>query len=176
MPRRQAVVANTATYRLGNQLAFAAVPARVKDYAAAAARDFYARQIQSDFTEQVDTWSVPRGFGRLDRLWRPPADVLARAGFAAMKPASAGHWVLTAGVDPHLDDYYGPTLLWTIHNDGLEFWQQGGKRRVPEAGDVMVFDDALPHSMDLPRSRQSDPAYDEAVWIGWAVQIRRFSG
>lgn len=158
---------------LGTQLAFAAVPAALRVYAASAARDFHARQVASAYNEQVDTASVPRQFAALQREWVPDASVLRPHGLRVRRGGAKAHLVLTTGVDPHSDDYLGPTLLWTIHNDGLEFWQRGGARRNPEAGDILIFDDGVPHSMDLTRAQQKDARFAAAVWIGWAVGLER---
>lgn len=157
---------------LGAQVAFVAVPPALREHASRAACDFHAHQLASDYSEQVETGAVPRQLAQLQREWVPADAVLRPLGFRPPSRSAKAHLVLTTGVDPHVDDFLGPTLLWTIHNDGLEFWQRGGARRTPLAGDILIFDDRLPHSMDLTRSQQKDPRYDAAVWIGWAVPLR----
>jgi len=103
--------------------------------------------------------------------WVPPNEVLHAAGFRLPVSGRASHWVLTTGIGPHADDAFGPTLLWTIYNDGLQFWQLGGCRRSPDCGDILIFDDAIPHSMDLTRAQQKDARFEHAVWIGWAMRL-----
>lgn len=158
---------------LGAQLARAEVPAALRAYASGTARDFHERQVATDYSDQVDTACIPRRFAALQRVWVPGHDELRRHGFRVRRAGAKAHLVLTTGVDPHADDYLGPTLLWTIHNDGLEFWQQGGARRTPAVGDILVFDDSVPHSMDLTRAQQKDARFEAAVWIGWAVGLER---
>lgn len=157
-------------YKLGEQLAHADVPVALSIFAAKLARDFYARQLESHFSEQVDTMAVPRGFQALQKVWMPSAR-LHEARFRYTRGRQRPHWVLTTGVESHVDDAFGPTLLWTMYNDGLEFWQKGGARRTPAPGDVLIFDDGVPHSMDLTRAQQKDPRFEEAVWIGWAIPL-----
>ncbi len=165
---------NTASpYRLGDSVHFAPIPAKLQGIVSTLAKEFAQSQIESDYSEQVDTRVVPRGFGHMDRVFRPAPNILHAAGFALARPAPRQHWVLTTGVEPHADQFYGPTLLWTMWNDGMEFWQQGGCRRVPPPGDVLIFDDARPHAVDLTPRQQKDAAFDRAVWIGWAVPLRR---
>lgn len=156
---------------LGAQVAFVAVPPALREYACNAARDFHATQAASHYSDQVDTARVPRRFAKLQCEWVPGDEVLLPLGFRSPRRDANAHLVLTTGVDPHVDDFLGPTLLWTLHNDGLDFWQRGGARRAPPAGDVLIFDDRVPHSMDLTRSQQKDRRFDAAVWIGWAVPI-----
>lgn len=112
---------------------------------------------------------IPLTFRTLHQLLSA-TPALVTLGFRPAKPAHASHWVLTTGVDPHVDDHFGPTLLWTLHNDGLQFWQLRGARRTPAVGDVMLFDDRVEHSMDLTRA-QKDPRFERAVWVGWAVPL-----
>jgi hypothetical protein len=157
----------------GAQIGFLEVPAQLRTYAADAAREFHARQVASDYTEQVDTAIVPRPFLKLQCKWVPRGGVLEQLGFRAPAPGTKAHLVLTTGVDPHVDDYLGDTLLWTLHNDGLEFWQRGGARRTPPAGDILIFDDRIPHSVDLTRAQQKDSRFESAVWIGWALPVAR---
>ena len=159
--------------RLGAQLALAEVPAALRAYASGAARAFHERQVATGYCDQVDTACIPRRFAALQRAWVPDEEVLLRHGFRVRRRGAKAHLVLTTGVDPHADDYLGPTLLWTIHNDGLEFWQRGGARRTPAVGDILVFDDGVPHSMDLTRAQHNDARFEAAVWIGWAVGLER---
>lgn len=156
---------------LGAPVAFVPVPATLREHLSLAARDFHAHQVASEYSEQVETAKVPRQFRQLQREWVPGDALLRPLGFRPPSRNAKAHLVLTTGVDPHVDDFFGPTLLWTIHNDGLEFWQRGGARRVPPAGDILIFDDRIAHSMDLTTSQQNDPRFDNAVWIGWAVPI-----
>lgn len=161
----------TSAAALGATVAFVPVPATLREYASRAARDFHAHQVASQYSEQVETASVPRQFVQLQREWVPGGVLLRPLGFRPPRRSAKAHLVLTTGVDPHVDDFFGPTLLWTIHNDGLEFCQRGGARRMPPAGDILIFDDRVAHSMDLTSSQQNDPRFDSAVWIGWAVPI-----
>lgn len=168
--RKRAGVGNSAA-AFGAQIAVVPIPETLREHASRAARDFHAHQVASQYSEQVETATVPRQFVQLQHEWVPGDAVLRPLGFRPPRRSAKAHLVLTTGVDPHVDDFLGPTLLWTIHNDGLEFWQRGGARRTPPAGDILIFDDRVPHSMDLTRSQQKAPRFDNAVWIGWAVPI-----
>lgn len=161
----------TTGYRFGERLASHPVPEDLRRVCQARADAFYAQQVATEFSEQVDTLAIPRGFAGLRRTWVPAAPVLRAAGYRVA--AGRGHWVVTTGVDPHDDAAFGPTLLWTLRNDGLQFWPRGGVRRVPPAGDILIFDDTLPHSMDLTAAQQKDARFETAVWIGWALPLER---
>lgn len=124
---------------------------------------FFAEKAAEEFNgDLVDTNEI----GWVDRLapaWSLfPWDEVRRAGY---KPARSGprpHVVVTAGVDPHEDQYMGLALCWTLHNAGLEFCQRGMRVR-PRAGEWFVFDDRLPHEM------RSAPG--AAVFIGVCAAV-----
>ncbi len=71
--------------------------------------------------------------------------------------------MLTAGVDQHTDDFFGPVLLVVLHNDGLRF-RQGGANHVPVAGDWFIFDDRVKHGVTSARGRAS--------FVGWSIPLR----
>lgn len=159
-------------YTLGGTIAHVPVPAPLREYVALRAAEFFRTQELQNFNEQVDTQPIPPKFKHLRPHWAPATPILQGLGYRYPPGQSCQqHWVLTAGVEIHSDDAFGPTLIWTIHNDGLEFWQRGGARRSPAAGDVMIFDDRLDHSMDLTRAQMKDARFDRAVWIGWAIAL-----
>jgi hypothetical protein len=159
-------------YTLGATIAHVPVPALLREHAVMRAHEFFRTQELQNFNEQVDTQPIPPKFKHL-RHWAPATPILQGLGYRYQSGRSCQqHWVLTAGVETHSDNAFGPTLVWTIHNDGLEFWQRGGARRTPAAGDIMIFDDRIDHSMDLTRAQMKDSQFDRAVWIGWAIALR----
>lgn len=167
---REPVETQIRGYRLGESIGHCQVPPELGDHAAARAADFFCAQEQQGFHELVDTQPVPTRFKHLCPIWVSAADRLRGLGFRPNRTRRQ-HWVLTAGVETHSDDAFGPTLVWTIHNDGLEFRQRGGARRTPAAGDIMIFDDRIDHSMDLTRPQMKDTKFERAVWIGWAIAL-----
>lgn len=69
---------------------------------------------------------------------------------------------LTAGVDPHTDDFHGPVLLVVLHNDGLKF-RQGKVSYTPGAGDWFIFNDCKKHRVSSAPGR--------ATFVGWAIPL-----
>lgn len=156
-------------YSLGDSVGHCQVPPELGEHAAACAAAFFGEQEQQGFHELVDTRPVPSRFKHLGQTWISAAARMKALGY---RPTTRHqHWVLTAGVETHSDDAFGPILVWTVHNDGLQFWQRGGARRTPAAGDIMIFDDRIDHSMDLTRAQMKNTKFDRAVWIGWAIAL-----
>ena len=81
--------------------------------------------------------------------------------------AEKSQWVMSTGIDMHVDRIWGETLMWVVHNDGLHF-KQGRVKVVHQPGEWFIFNDALPHQVDIKK-----PTDAGEVWIGWAVKIER---
>lgn len=136
------------------------VPAALHKAAQGAASQFWTRQVESGFSEQVETMLPPRGLGRLNWI---PSSALAAAGLRAQ---NQNEWVLTADVDPHRDCAWGTTLLWVLLNPGLVFKQRGCVPCVPSPGDWLLFDDFAEHSVE---PGQATP--DDGVFLAWSVKL-----
>lgn len=158
-------------YRLGESLGTVTPPAQIASAVSSMARDFYQQQEATDFNEQVDTMTIPAGWQDAAAACLPSQGELRKMGLR-LPAGTEQHLVLTTGVEPHHDAAFGLTLLWTLHNDAMSF-KQGGLRRVPAAGDLLIFDDDLVHSMDLAAKQARDPQYARAGYIGWAFKLAR---
>ena len=124
------------------------------------AKAFWNSQAAEGFMEGVDTCTPGHEFS-LD--WIPHAE-LANFGYS---PVRADHqWVMTTGVETHVDSAFGPTLIWVLVNDGLYF-KQGGKRIFHQPGEWYIFNDALAHEVDTAKATPK-----EAVYLGWALRLK----
>lgn len=125
------------------------------------ARHYFANQVKSEFMESADICIPPAGMGG---GWIPRKQ-LAALGYRV--PAEKSQWVMSTGIDMHVDRIWGETLMWVVHNDGLHF-KQGRVKVVHQPGEWFIFNDALPHQVDIKK-----PTDAGEVWIGWAVKIER---
>lgn len=131
----------------------------LKIKAVALAKTFWNAQVADEFMEGLDTWKSGKEFS-LDWL---PLEELATFGYRPI--TKNNHWVMTTGVDAHVDSIWGPTLVWVLVNDGMHF-KQGPEKLLHQAGEWYIFNDALAHAVDVTKA---SPA--EAVYLGWAVQL-----
>lgn len=155
---RKSVKPIAARAAMGTPLGRIAIPDGVGIKAADVAFAFWKRQVLSDFTEQVDTL-VPIGI-QLD--WVPHSE-LKTLGYKA--DIENQNWVMTTGVDPHIDRGWGHTLIWVLVNDGMHF-KQGRNKHVHAVGEWFIFDDSVLHCVDIHNAVQK-----QAVFLGWAVKI-----
>ena len=109
--------------------------------------------------EGVDTWKPGKEFA-LDWL---PLEELAALGFRPV--VRNNHWVMTTGVDTHVDSIWGPTLVWVLVNDSMRF-KQGREKLLHEPGEWYIFNDSLAHAVDVTKASP-----EQAVYLGWAVQL-----
>lgn len=135
-----------------------ALPAHVVDGAAGLADEFFTAQEANDWSgDQVETYAEPLWLKRGGSPWCPDVSQLG------LKPTgNQSELVVTAGVDPHTDDYPGLVLLDVLHNDGLKF-KQGKITRKLIAGDWFIFNDRQNHAVSSARGR--------ATFIGWAIPL-----
>lgn len=131
----------------------------LKTKALALAKTFWDAQVADEFLEGVDTFKRGRELS-LDWL---PLEELSASGFRPI--AKNNHWVMTTGVDAHIDNIWGPTLVWVLVNDGLSF-KQGREKQLHQPGEWYVFNDALSHAVDVTKASP-----EQAVYLGWAVQL-----
>jgi hypothetical protein len=145
---------------LARPLGVLQIPEQLLQAATAEAAFFWGRQVDSGFSEQVETGVVPDVVA--DRGWQPTA-ALAELGLAASEDHE---WVMTADVDEHDDHAWGLTLLWVLVNPGLAFWQQGRGKHVPAVGSWLIFDDRVLHRVSPARDTP-----DNGVFLAWAVRL-----
>ncbi|MFZ3139151.1 hypothetical protein [Polaromonas sp.] len=146
--------------KAGEVLGKLAVCPAVAKKAAQMAKAFWTTQVTSGFNEAVDTW-VPRGF-RLD--WLPTNELFER-GYRAV--SKNHHWVMTTGVDAHIDRAWGATLVFVLVNDDMYF-KQGREKTIHRPGEWFIFNDAASHEVNPTKSSPL-----EAVYLGWAVQLEQ---
>jgi hypothetical protein len=132
----------------------------LKTKALALSKTFWNAQVADEFMEGVDAWRPGKEFS-FDWL---PVEELATFGYRPNTTNS--HWVMTTGVDSHVDNIWGPTLVWVLVNDSMCF-KQGREKLLHEPGEWYIFNDALAHAVDVTKA---SPA--EAVYLGWAVQLQ----
>jgi hypothetical protein len=133
------------------------LPDHVVKGAAKLVGEFYESQEESEWSDPVQTYSEPLWLKRAGAAWRPSAEHL---GYRPTGKQS--ELVVTAGVDPHIDDYHGPVMIVVLHNDMLKF-RQGKVSRIPVAGEWFIFDDRVNHSVSSGPGR--------ATFVGWAIPL-----
>lgn len=122
----------------------------VENSAKFAAQYFKDCEAESFSGEDVATFRLPY-WAPQRSSWAPVAQ-LADLGYqlkydnATCQYGRGEELVATIGVDPHIDDSYGPVLCLVLHNDGLKF-KQAGVSHVPAGGDWFIFNDRALHSV-----------------------------
>lgn len=123
------------------------VPADVYSHVSALSSDLYAELQADDFSgDAVQTHKIlPQLIA--DKSWMP-VGALESMGF---RPDVEHSWMIvsTASAETHTDSN-GPTLLWVLFNSGLKL-RIGNRSWIPAAGEMIVFDDRVPHSVDTPK-------------------------
>lgn len=146
------------TPALGVPLGFIDVPASIAASAAQVADAFWESQTASDFNEQVDSCSS----ASMPQDWIPHAQLNAIGYKVDLKRQ---HLVMTTGVDMHIDNDMGATLLWVLANDGMTF-RQNKSRSILEPGQWIIFNDRIAHGVDLKKASSK-----KAVFVGWVVKL-----
>ena len=123
------------------------------------ANSFYSQQEADGFNEGVDSYKPGHAFP-LDWL---PRETLCEFG---LRPVIKNHhWVMTTGVEQHIDKIWGLTLIWVLVNDEM-FFRQGREKVIHKPGEWFIFNDALSHGVDITKKSPQS-----AVYLGWAVQL-----
>lgn len=144
---------------LGEAMGKVYLPERVVAGAADLAKNFYANAVETDFNEQVETFSLPSWLKAASAELIPD---VSEFGFCLARTSS--EIVATAGVDAHTDDAHGFVLVIVLHNDGLSF-RQGKKAHKHAAGEWFIFDDRINHSV---KETRADGAY-----VAWTIPLSR---
>jgi len=143
---------------MGQTQGFINLPEAVLENSLKLARDFYRGAVESDFSECVETYSLPPWLTQGAEDWIPSVEHM---GFERTK--SGGEIVATAGVDQHIDGAHGYVLLIVLHNDGLKF-KQGRASHAHKAGEWYIFNDRENHGVKEVRG--------EGAYIGWALPLQ----
>lgn len=135
------------------------LPAHVVKGAARLADEFYTAQEEHDWGgDQVETYAEPLWLLGAGATWCPDP---AHLGLAPT--GRHGELVVTAGVDPHTDDFHGLVLVVVLHNDGLKF-KQGRLSYAPLPGDWFIFNDRVDHSVSSKKGR--------STFVGWTIPLQ----
>lgn len=136
------------------------LPAHIPVHATRLAEEFFSAAEKHGFSgDQVETYSLPRWLMRDGAHWLPD---VAHLGLA--RTSDPGELVVTAGVDPHIDDFHGLVLLIVLHNGGLKF-RQGRVTNQCDAGEWFIFDDRRLHTVSEASGRAS--------FVGWSIPLQK---
>lgn len=141
--------------KLGQHVLTIEIPQDVHDWAKLKGIEFYAAQKADNFSNPVDTDWVHEVCG-FDAVFRRLAEF-------AKAPVNQCELVLTTGIGKHVDNMYGLCACLTIHSDGFQFSQASTKNRICVPGDVMYFNDCLPHAMKKTKAG--------GIWIGLTCKV-----
>lgn len=101
-------------------------------------------QVAAEFSdEQILTDPLPAEI--CDQVAAIAPAWLPGLGLRAVSDRRRWLMVATASVDRH-EDAHGPTLLWTLFNDGLKL-KIGRRAWAPATGDLILFDDRQTHEV-----------------------------
>jgi len=135
---------------------------------------FWAQMVAEEFSDQtVDAIPVPALVRLFD--WVPSAQ-LGLMGLKVSADPEKQHLVLTSSCTEHEDHIFGLTLMWVLRADGaLAFRQtEQGVWHWHEVGDWYIFDDRVPHEVEVVKKNPTDPEPEfEAVYCAWCVKLER---
>lgn len=154
----------TADLPLGSSLGHQTVPdalsRRIEHFAGEIYRSLEAEEFSGD---PVQTHAWPDTWPRADQFVQGAA--LERWHLAPVADPVRWQLVSTASVDAHVDTH-GPTLLWTLFNDGLKL-KIGRRSWTPPVGELILFDDTRPHEVLSPKGKGT-------VLVLFSVPLRFF--